>query len=280
MLILTSVTLVNSQKGSQIGRSSLSIRGSYLGGTCSSLLSMSRPVYRTGLTPPSAPPPLPISTNGGDGPSSEKSQGGPSPATSLQRSQFIGDMALNSSPLSHVPARPPPSPPNPNQLPLGSPESLRSLPPSSPQPDSSEKSLLLQTSSSSNDVPLLLEQLRITSLSKPNDVGRSPKVGSTSTGFGYPNRNPVPSLLDAATLDPQHLLCQAADGTVEAGTLEGLMDRLVTETHDRAKDNEVQRIFIATYRLFITGEELFGVLKRRFDEMGELSHAGGSIRCS
>lgn len=232
MLILTSVTLVNSQKGSKNGRYS----------------------------------------------------------PSIHESQFIRDMVLSSSPPSHVPAGQLPSPPNSNSSPLGSPslqtaqsttlESLRSLPRSSPQPDWLEKSLLLQTSSPSNDAPLLLGKLRITSLSKPNDVGMSPKVDPNSTGSCYPDRDRPPSLLDAATVHPQHLLCQAADGTVQAGTLEGLLDRLVTETHDRAKDDEVQRIFIATYRLFTTGEELFRILKRRFDEMGELSHAKASIRYS
>ena len=61
------------------------------------------------------------------------------------------------------------------------------------------------------------------------------------------------------------------------------MDRLVTETHDRAKDNEIQRVFMTTYRLFTTAEDLFGILKRRFDEMGDVlrfSNTRVSIRYS
>jgi len=77
------------------------------------------------------------------------------------------------------------------------------------------------------------------------------------------------------------VLRRAVNGAVEAGTLEGLVDRLISETHDRARDDDVQRIFLATYRLFTTDEDLFRILQRRFDEMGDVlrfSHARGSIR--
>lgn len=79
------------------------------------------------------------------------------------------------------------------------------------------------------------------------------------------------------------MLRRAADGAVEAGTLEGLVDRLVTATHDRAKDVEVQRVFIAMYRLFTTGEDLFRILKSRFEELEDVlrfSHTRASIRYS
>jgi hypothetical protein len=70
---------------------------------------------------------------------------------------------------------------------------------------------------------------------------------------------------------------------VEAGTLEGLVDRLLKETHDRAKDDEVKGIFLATYRLFATDENVFEILKRRFEEIGvsgppNLSAFRGSTR--
>ncbi|KAH9171468.1 ras guanine nucleotide exchange factor domain-containing protein [Lactarius sanguifluus] len=111
--------------------------------------------------------------------------------------------------------------------------------------------------------------------------------GSTSTGSGLSSdRGPATSsggLLDAAARDPQPVLRRAPDGAVEAGTLEGLVDRLITDTHDRARDNEFQRVFVATYRLFTTGEDLFKILKRRFDEMGDVfrfSHNRVSIRYS
>jgi len=145
----------------------------------------------------------------------------------------------------------------------------------------------MSPSSSSNEASLLLEQVNITSPSSPGSVGRPARVGSASTGSGHSSdRDPANSsggLLDAAARDPQPVLRRAPDGTVEAGTLEGLVDRLITETHDRAKDNEVQRVFITTYRLFTTGEDLFRILKRRFDEMEDVfrfSHTRVSIRYS
>jgi son of sevenless len=89
------------------------------------------------------------------------------------------------------------------------------------------------------------------------------------------------SLLDAAVRDPERVLRRSADGTVEAGTLEGLVDRLLKETHDRVRDDEVKRVFVATYRLFTTDENLFKILKRRFEESGANTLSPhGSIRYS
>lgn len=274
--------------------------GPHPGDTRPSLLSVSRPTYRTGLTPPTVSLPLPIPQTRGEALPSEQSQRGPSPVpSSLQRSLIFTDMPLSSSPPSHVQTRPIPSPSNPSPLVSSSsqtaqlhlsttPESLGSLPTSSPQPDGSESSLppliLRASSSSSNEASLLLlEQVHITSPPTPDDASRHPRVGSTSTGSGHTNRDRSTSLLDAAARDPEPLLRRAANGTVEAGTLEGLVDRLVKETHDSAKDKDVRRVFITTYRLFATGEDVFGILKRHFDEMGDplrFSYARGSIRYS
>jgi len=90
------------------------------------------------------------------------------------------------------------------------------------------------------------------------------------------------TLLNAAVRDAEPLLRRTADGTVEAGTLEGLVDRVIKDTHNRAKDDEVRRVFLFTYRLFTTGEDLFGRLKRRFDETGDVraSVPSASIRYS
>jgi RasGEF family protein len=77
-------------------------------------------------------------------------------------------------------------------------------------------------------------------------------------------------LLEAAVRDTEPLLRQTADGTVEAGTLAGLLDRLVEDTHDPAKDEEFRGIFLATYPLFTTREILFRSLKRRFEEVGDV----------
>jgi hypothetical protein len=248
-----------------------------------------------GLTPPSALLPLPVTPTHGEGPLSEQSHRGLSPVTSSwPKSRVFKDMPLNSSPPSHMATRPLPSPTNPSPLSSDlqnaqihlstTPESIGSPPPSSPQPDWLERPLhplFLQTSSSSssNNASLLLEQVHLTSSSPPSheSAGRIARVGSTSTGSGHGG------LLDAVARDSQLVLRRAADGAVEAGTLEGLVDRLVTETHDRAKDDEVQRVFITAYRLFTTGEDLFSILKRRFDEMGDVlrfSNTRVSIRYS
>ncbi len=77
-------------------------------------------------------------------------------------------------------------------------------------------------------------------------------------------------LLGAAVQDAEPLLRRTADGTVEAGTLEGLVDRVIKATHDRAKDDEIRRVFLATYRLFTTSDDLFKNLKRRFEKMGDV----------
>ena len=89
-------------------------------------------------------------------------------------------------------------------------------------------------------------------------------------------------MLEAATQDTEPLLRRSPDGTVEAGTLEGLVDRLIEDTHDRAKDNEFRRVFLATYPLFTTGEDLFRRLKRRIEEVGDVQTAilSGSSRYS
>jgi hypothetical protein len=45
---------------------------------------------------------------------------------------------------------------------------------------------------------------------------------------------------------------------------------VIKDTHDHAKDNEVRRVFLATYHLFTTSEDLFEKLKRRFEETGDV----------
>ncbi len=77
-------------------------------------------------------------------------------------------------------------------------------------------------------------------------------------------------LLEAAVQDTEPLLCRTADGTVEAGTLVGLLDHLIKDTHDLAKDEEFRRIFLVTYPLFTTRENLFRSFKRRFEETGDV----------
>ena len=89
-------------------------------------------------------------------------------------------------------------------------------------------------------------------------------------------------IIEAAVQDAEPLLRRTADGTVEAGTLVGLIDRLIKDTHDRSKDDEFRRIFLATYPLFTTSEDLFRTLKRRFEEIGDVQSSipSGSSRYS
>jgi hypothetical protein len=77
-------------------------------------------------------------------------------------------------------------------------------------------------------------------------------------------------LLEVAVRDTEPLIRRTADGIVEAGTFEGLIDRLIKDTHDRAKDDDFRRVFLATYPLFATSEDLFKSLKRRFEEVGDV----------
>ncbi|KII88779.1 hypothetical protein PLICRDRAFT_42015 [Plicaturopsis crispa FD-325 SS-3] len=73
--------------------------------------------------------------------------------------------------------------------------------------------------------------------------------------------------LEMAVNDPAALIQHARDGSVDSGTLEGLVDRLITDSKDFRKDTEYRRIFIATYLAFTTSENLFATLVRRYDEV-------------
>jgi RasGEF N-terminal motif len=88
--------------------------------------------------------------------------------------------------------------------------------------------------------------------------------------------------LEVAVQDTEPRLRRTSDGTVEAGTLVGLIDRLIKNTHDPAKDVEFRRIFLCTYALFTTGSDLFRSLKKRFEEMGDVQSfiPSGSSRYS
>ena len=111
----------------------------------------------------------------------------------------------------------------------------------------------------------------------------STSSGSISTTTNLQTVNSPSTLLDSVVRNTEYILLRSTDGTVEAGTLEGLVDRLLKETHDRAKDDEFEAVFLATYRLFTTDENLFEILKRHFEDIGvsdpkNLSAFRGSIR--
>jgi hypothetical protein len=137
--------------------------------------------------------------------------------------------------------------------------------------------LLLRVPSNPNS-SLLLEPIDLTASLHRAKLSASSSIYSAETLL---SGNTPRSLLDTAVRDPERVLRRSADGTVEAGTLEGLVDRLLKETHDRARDDEVKRVFLATYRLFTTDQNLFKILKRRFEESGANTLSPlGSIRYS
>jgi len=148
--------------------------------------------------------------------------------------------------------------------------------------------LLPELSAASHpELSLLLQPVQISSSPKSPSVNDHRRTGSTSTGSVYssdksPSIGSHGALLDAAARDAEPVLRRTADGTVEAGTLEGLVQRVTQDTHDNVKDNEVRRVFLATYHLFTTGEDLFKILKRRFKEMGDVqtSIPSASVRYS
>lgn len=253
---------------------------------------MSRPPGNTGLTPPTAP--VPIVKPVDDEVESGHTERG-MPASFPMRKRPILDIPLSSSPpsqagLGAIP-RSAPGRPSPlsirSQLPLSS-TSLGSRTSASTSIDRSDWSLkppmlLPELSAASHpELSLLLQPVQISSSPKSPSVNDHRRTGSTSTGSVY-SSDKSPSigshgvLLDAAARDAEPVLRRTADGTVEAGTLEGLVQRVTQDTHDYVKDNEVRRVFLATYHLFTTSEDLFKKLKRRFEEMGDVQT---SIPCA
>ncbi|KAI0255389.1 hypothetical protein BJV78DRAFT_1279551 [Lactifluus subvellereus] len=275
----------------------------------------SSPPSQAGMSPkdPRSAPTKPIPSLSSPSPLSlgsepEQSFRGPSPVSLPFKSPIFKDQPLSSSPPSQagLPSRDPllastkpiPSPSKPSPLSSRSqnphlspkPESLTSVsPPSDPLdwPFNPHPPLLLREPStfSHANSSLLLDPIDLTS----SHADQLDRAGSTPTLLvigtdDLPTTNSPSSLLDAAVRDAQNVLRRSADGTVEAGTLEGLVDRLLKETHDRAKDEDVKRVFLSTYHLFTTDENLFGILKRRFEGLGDSDapslSAPGSIRYS
>ena len=315
--LVTPAILNNSKASSRSGRhpSSNTTAGSLRGSSFSSAagvpgsarpsaLSLSRPSIPTGLTPPTAPVPIPRSLGRDEAELVQIQRG--NPASFPLRKSPILSISLSSSPPSGLtwgPRSAPKSTPFPqNRSPLSSsfqtplpstaPESRTSASSPDDHPDWSLKPPLYSPESSISSDPelsLLLQPIIVTPSSKPGSVDDYRRTGSTSTGSirstdKSTSTSSSGGLLEAAVQDTEPLLRRTADGTVEAGTLEGLVDRLIKDTHDRAKDSEFRRVFLATYPLFTTGEDLFKSLKRRFEEleMGDMqtSILSGSTRYS
>jgi len=74
----------------------------------------------------------------------------------------------------------------------------------------------------------------------------------------------VLEFLEKVASDSDGLLRPAADGSVSAGNLEGLVSRIITGSADKSRDACFMATFLTVYQLFATSERLFEVLKRRF----------------
>ncbi|KAI9508854.1 ras guanine nucleotide exchange factor domain-containing protein [Russula earlei] len=259
-------------------------------GTRPSALTLSRPPGSAGLSPPtntlSVPKPLI--------PDEVEPQRG-LPASFPARKSPILNIPLSSSPPSQqgltssprsVPGKPLPSPARPSplssnfQVPLPSttPESYLSAfpPPTTTDHNWSLRPPIYLPESTTSSVPelsLLLQPVHPASALTSQSEYEISRTGSTTTGSVRSSERNLSvgspaGLLDAAVRDVERVLRRTADGTVEAGTLEGLVDRLIQNTRDHAKDNEFRRVFLATYHIFTTHEDLFRILKRRFEEVG------------
>ncbi|KAH9967849.1 hypothetical protein BC827DRAFT_1168576 [Russula dissimulans] len=270
-------------------------------GSHPSALSLSRPPRTADSIPPTDPLPLPNPLPPIEVVPEPNLRG--LPASFPTRKSPILNIPLSSSPPQGLtsarslpgPGKPLLSPVRPSplsssfQLPLPStaPEFQSSIPPPTDHLDWSlkrPKDLPESATASNPQFPLLLQPIHTNpgSSSQPDSVYEYEirRSESTSTGSGSirsygPDRGTSVSsvgggLLDAAVQDPESLLRRNAEGIVEAGTLEGLVDRLIKDTHDRAKDNEFRRVFFATYSIFTTREDLFKIFKRRFEEMGDV----------
>jgi hypothetical protein len=74
----------------------------------------------------------------------------------------------------------------------------------------------------------------------------------------------VLEFLEKVASDSDGLLRPAADGSVSAGNLEGLVSRIITGSANKSQDAHFMATFLTVYQLFATSERLFEVLKRRF----------------
>ena len=80
-----------------------------------------------------------------------------------------------------------------------------------------------------------------------------------------PASEDVLHFLKSVASDPESLLQLAKDGTVSAGNLEGLISRAIIGSSDSFRDERFKATFLTIYQLFATSEQVFEILKRRFE---------------
>ena len=71
--------------------------------------------------------------------------------------------------------------------------------------------------------------------------------------------------LKNAASDPETLIRLARDGSVSAGNLEGLLNRAIVGSSDSFRDERFKATFLTIYQLFATSEQVFEILKKRFE---------------
>jgi len=87
----------------------------------------------------------------------------------------------------------------------------------------------------------------------------------TSTRQWIPVSHEVLGFLERVASDPECWLRPAKDGTVSAGNLEGLLSRVIAGSVDASRDERFNAAFLTIYQLFATNEQVFEILKRRFE---------------
>ncbi|KAF8273843.1 hypothetical protein EI94DRAFT_1715048 [Lactarius quietus] len=93
----------------------------------------------------------------------------------------------------------------------------------------------------------------------------------TSIRQRVPVTDEVLRSLSKAASDPENFLRLAKDGTVLAGNLEGLLSRAIvgsadpSREADPSRDERFRAAFLTIYQLFATSEQVFEILKRRFE---------------
>jgi hypothetical protein len=75
----------------------------------------------------------------------------------------------------------------------------------------------------------------------------------------------VLGLMEMAASDSECSIRLAADGTVSAGNLEGLVFRVITDIEDPSRNVRFRATFLTVYQLFATNKRLFHILNRRFE---------------
>ncbi|KAH9039390.1 hypothetical protein EDB84DRAFT_1436992 [Lactarius hengduanensis] len=98
-----------------------------------------------------------------------------------------------------------------------------------------------------------------------------PSRSATSLPILTPIRHWVPvsdqvlDFLEKAACDSESWLRPARDGSVSAGNLEGLISQVINGSADPSRDERFKAAFLTIYQLFASSEQLFNILKRRFE---------------